>query len=197
MTAWTRRAAAARAWIVTALVATVVLGAVSDPPHPREACNTSESSIFLLEAQAVPSATLVPCFFPLHSGWSYGGSDIRSGRARFWLDVDRVGPHAAEVTLTRRCDVSRAGRTPLESPPAGLRRFDEPVPANEHSSISYFVFRGGCVTYRLSFARQDRPGLLREAEQALGFTPRLVYVRGVREDAGLTLCGAEAPPCPG
>jgi hypothetical protein len=59
------------------------------------------------------------------------------------------------------------------------------------------VFPGGCVTERLAFTRQSAPALFDQADQFLGFTPRMVYVQGVRDDEGLTLCGAEAPPCPG
>jgi len=40
-------------------------------------------------------------------------------------------------------------------------------------------------------------GLLAECFEVLGFTPRRIYVRAIRRDQGLTLCGAEAPPCPG
>jgi hypothetical protein len=197
MTTSTTRAAAARAWVVAVMVGAVVLGAVSQPPHQLAACKNSHRSIFLLEAQAVPSATFIPCALPLPPGWSYGGSDIRSGLARFWLDSDRAGSHAAEVTLVQSCDVSRASPTPLQAAPPGLRRFDEPATRQSHSSTAYFVFRGGCVTYRFSFTQHGAPALFREADRALGFTPRSVYVKGVREDAGLPLCGAEAPPCPG
>jgi hypothetical protein len=196
MKEWSTRAAAARAWIVTVIVGTVILGAVSDPPEQMAACKSSERSIFLLEAQAVPSSTFIPCFLPLPAGWSYGGSEVRSGLVQLWLDSDRAGTHAAEVTLTRTCDVSRAQATRLANGPAGMRRYDEPT-QHPPSSTTYFVFRGGCVTYRFAFTKQSSPALFREADRALGFTPRSVYVNGVRDDAGLTLCGAEAPPCPG
>jgi hypothetical protein len=56
---------------------------------------------------------------------------------------------------------------------------------------------GGGVTYRLSFTRAAAPALFDQADQFLGFTPRSVSVDGVRQDEGLTLCGAQAPPCPG
>jgi hypothetical protein len=53
------------------------------------------------------------------------------------------------------------------------------------------------VTYRLAFTRQTAPALFDQANQMLAFTPRSVYVTGVRRDDRLPLCGAEAPPCPG
>ncbi len=94
---------------------TVVVSGCATSQYRQVACSgMSRQSIFLLEAQAVPSATLIPCALPLPGGWSYGGSEVRSGLARFWLDSDRAGAHAAEVRLTQACDV--AGATPL--PPA-------------------------------------------------------------------------------
>jgi len=197
MTTSSTRAAAARAWVVAVMVGAVVLGATGDLPHQLAACKNSHRSIFLLEAQAVPSATFIPCALPLPPGWSYGGSNVRSGLARFWLDSDRAGSHAAEVTLAQSCDVSRARRTRLQAAPPGLRRYDEPATRQSHSSTAFFLFRGGCVTYRLSFTQQAAPALFHEADRFLGFTPRSIYVRGVRHDSGLTLCGADAPPCPG
>lgn len=49
------------------------------------------------------------------------------------------------------------------------------------------------MTERFSFTRRTAPVLFAQADQFLGFTPRSVYVRDVREMEGLTLCGAEAP----
>jgi hypothetical protein len=62
------------------------------------------------------------------------------------------------------------------------------------ATIRHFLFTGGCVRYRFAFTRQTAPALFKQADQHLGFTPRSVYVRGVRKDSGLTLCGAEARP---
>ena len=66
-------------------------------------CPVEDSELLLLAAQAVPSATLLPCVSSFPAGWSYGGSDVRSGNARFWLASDRAGFHAVEVSLTRSC----------------------------------------------------------------------------------------------
>ena len=194
------RVGVARAWgpIAVAIVASVVVGGCATSHYQQVSCSgRSRQSIFLLEAQAVPSATLIPCVLPLPGGWSYGGSQVRSGLARFWLDSDRAGSHAAEVRLTRTCDLAGATELPLRSPPAGLRGYEQPTARQPPATVRYFVFPGGCVTERLSFTRQSAPALYDQADQFLGFTPRSVYVHGVRDDEGLTLCGAEAPPCPG
>jgi hypothetical protein len=166
--------------------------------HYRQvSCDQSRQSIFVLEAQAVPSATLIPCMVALPLGWSYGGSDVGTGLVRFWFDSDRAGPRAIQVLMTRSCDVSGASEVRLSAPPPGLRRYEEPARQHPNETITYFVFPGGCVTYRLSFNQQSWPQLFVEADRALGFTPRSLYVNSLREQSGLTLCGATAPHCSG
>ena len=180
------------------LAATIVMAGCAASHYQQVSCSgTSRQSIFLLEAQAVPSATLIPCILPLPGGWSYGGSEVRSGLARFWLDSDRAGTHAAEVRLTPACDVAGAIELPFRSPPAGLRGYEEPT-ARQPPAYGPLL----CVPRRLCdraalLHPSERPGTLDQADQFLGFTPRTVYVDGVRDDEGLTLCGAQAPPCPG
>ena len=53
------------------------------------ACGTGHSMI--LSAQAVPSASLLPCIAALPSGWTIDSADIASGKTSFWLDSDRAG----------------------------------------------------------------------------------------------------------
>jgi hypothetical protein len=169
--------------------------------HQQPACS-GDSPIFILSAQAVPSATLLPCTLPLPGGWSHGGTRVRAGRVRFWLDSDRAGTRAAELTLTATCDLAGATLLPPSADEAGLRRYglrryEGPLARHPGATVRYFRFTGGCVTYRLAFTRQTAPALFDQANQMLAFTPRSVYVTGVRRDDRLPLCGAEAPPCPG
>jgi hypothetical protein len=201
MTAARLRTRATGAWVAVVLVAAVAGGCAAQR-HAQPSCRGSDASIFLLQAQAVPSATLIPCTLPLPGGWSHGGSEIRSGLVRFWLNSDRAGDHAAELTLSPTCEVSGTTQLPPSTGAAslqryGLRRYEEPTAPHPHATVRYYVFTGGCVTYRLAFTRQAAPALFDQADQLLGFTPRSVFVNGVREDERLTLCGAEAPPCPG
>ena len=201
MSATSLRGGVAKAWVriaVAVLAGTMVGSGCAASHYQQVSCSgRSRQSIFLLEAQAVPSATLIPCVLPLPGGWSYGGSQVRSGLARFWLGSDRAGTHAAEVRLTRACDLAGTTEVSLRSPPAGLRGYEQPAARQPPSTLRYFVFPGGCVTERLSFTRHSAPTLFDQADQFLGFTPRSVYVQGVHDDEGLTLCGAQAPPCPG
>ena len=140
-------AGAWRAIAVAVAVAagTMVLSGCGASQYVRVGCgSTSPQAIFVLEAQAVPSATVIPCAEPLPGGWSVAGFEVRSGLAEFWLDSDQAGARAAEVTLTQSCGL--AGTTRL-------------LPATvDHTPVQRYA---------------------------------------VRTDQGLTLCGAEAPPCPG
>ena len=205
MSAARRRAGPAGAWkgiavAVAVAAGTMVLSGCGASQYQRVSCDsTSHQTIFELEAQAVPSATLIPCAGPLPGGWSVAGWEVRSGLAQFWLDSDQAGARAAEVTLTQTCDVAGATRLPPASDDWGdfWQPYEVPAARQPHATILYYLFTGGCVTYRLSFTRQTAPVLAGQASQLLGFNPRWGYVIGIRRDQGLTLCGAYAPPCPG
>ena len=157
------------------------------------ACGTGHSVI--LSAQAVPSAALLPCIAALPSGWSIGGADIASGKASFWLDSDRAGPRAITVTLTAACDTTGAQQIPSDQP--GARRFERPLSlVPQFSSLRFYTFPGGCVTYRFSFASGASPVLGDAVGSALSFQPRSTLVDFVRRTEGLALCGRGAA-CPG
>ena len=47
-------------------------------------CPVEDGELFVLMAQSVPSATLLPCIEALPAGWTYGGSDVGSGTSTFW-----------------------------------------------------------------------------------------------------------------
>ena len=150
----------------------------------------------MLAAQAVPSATLLPCIRSFPAGWSYDGSDIRSGQATFWLDSDRAGRRAVEVDLARTCDTRGAVEVGPAPDEVGTTRFEKPISLQPiYQADRYYLFAGGCVTYRFRFAAGASTTLALEVAEALSFRPRQPLVDEVREDFGQILCGAGAPPC--
>jgi tRNA A-37 threonylcarbamoyl transferase component Bud32/membrane-associated phospholipid phosphatase len=152
-------------------------------------CGTGHSMI--LSAQAVPSAALLPCITALPSGWSTGGADISSGKSHLWLNSDRAGPQAISITLTETCDTSGAQQIPSDQP--GTRRFEHPLSlVPEFSSLRYYTFPGGCVTYRFKFAPGASPVLADAASSALSFQPRATLVSHIWRTEGLVLCGRGA-----
>ena len=168
--------------------------------YPQEpTCGATNANALILTAQAVPSATLVPCIAEFPSGWSYGGSRIGSGSAQFFLNSDRAGVHALEITLTGSCDVSNAVEvTAGVGAIPGVRVYEEPISLPPTFQVNrYLRFPGGCVTNRFRFATGAAATLALEAQQALSFVARSVLVNRAKEESGLILCGAEAPPCPG
>lgn len=191
-----RRGRAALGGIVLALVGALLSGCAARQ-FQQVTCDEDDESL-LLAAQAVPTTTLLPCIEEFPVGWFFGGSEIRSGLARFWLDSDRAGLRALEVRLTRDCDVSEAVEVTPSADEAGTRRFEQP-PSRPPGFVSnrYYVFPGGCVTYRFAFDLDASPTLAFDIDEALGFRPRAALVERMREQVGLELCGTGASPCPG
>ena len=191
-----RRAAAAIALAALLLAGCTVAVSEGDA---EVSCTLGEDTVFILVAQAVPLATLVPCILEFPAGWSYGGSDVRRGLARYWLSSDRAGVRSVEIALSPSCDVTGLDERMDPVGELGVRVFQEPLSYQPYAANRYFVFEGGCVAYRWRFTdgAEEAPNLAYEAVAAMTFLPRAHLVRFVDQEVGLTLCGAEAPPCIG
>lgn len=187
---------AARSVLALLLVAGVLAGCAISPGRTSEVdCPVEESKLLLLAAQAVPSATLLPCIQALPAGWWYGGSDVRSGTVRFWLESDRAGFHAVEVEVTRSCRTIGALDVTSSTQEFGVQEFVRVYDLHPFTADRYFLFTGGCVTYRYRFDGDASPTLALEADLAVTFGLRSRLVERVDDEFGLTLCGASAPPC--
>jgi hypothetical protein len=161
-------------------------------------CTNIDDSVFVLLAQSVPSATQLPCVSEFPAGWSFGGSDISSGLGRFWLDSDRGGIHAVEVSLRSSCDIANAIEERPAPDEAATRVFVRPDSLNpSFTGVRFLRFEGGCIDYTFRFASGASSTLAIEAIEALSLLPRATVVADVQDVMGLTLCGAGAPPCPG
>ena len=155
-------------------LAAVVLGsslagcAARYKPALAPGCRKSETLVLM--AQAVPSADRVPCIANLPAGWKFEDLDVRRGTSSFSLDSDRAGERALVVRLFPSCRVGRA--TEITSDEVGTRRFErvESV-VGEYRGIRYYLFDGGCVTYRFDFDRQGL-ALVNEVSLAIGFISR-------------------------
>jgi tRNA A-37 threonylcarbamoyl transferase component Bud32/membrane-associated phospholipid phosphatase len=162
-----------------------------DLPSPGTPdCDTG--SLTVLVAQAVPSATQVPCIAALPAGWISEPAHVERGEATFSLSSDQGGDHAVEVTLLPRgeCDVGRA--TPVPSDEPGADRYEQPRQLRPLDTTRYYLFDGGCVRYDIAFTAGAEAELLFDVEQAVGFIARERLVDHVRATTGLSLCGAGA-----
>jgi hypothetical protein len=131
------------------------------------------NALMVLMAQAVPSATQLPCVELLPAGWSVSDVYVRNGRARFALDSDRVGHHAVQVVLEQFCTLGKVTRVPSDH--EGTRRYQEVIsiePGRRYRGAVHYLFPGGCVTYRLDFRSDEQARPLGEVSLALGFVSR-------------------------
>ena len=124
-----------------------------------------------LQAQSVPSASLVPCLNPLPAGWSFNSANVRSGWSTFILDHDRVGSQALIVRLTATCETS--GTIEHSTGQPGARRYERPQPTGSGPGATWYtIFPGGCVTAQLHPAAATHAGFVEEATATLSFTSR-------------------------
>jgi hypothetical protein len=136
-----------------------------------------------LQAQAVPSAALVPCVRSLPTGWTVGNVFVNNGQSMISMDSDRSGTGAMVVRLTAACDPAKA--TPITSDHRDVRRYQmsETRPAT-FSSTRFDVFPGGCVTTRLSAPAARASVVATEAPQILGFTSRQTLQQELERRSG-------------
>ena len=122
-----------------------------------------------LMAQAVPTATQLPCIEDLPLGWGTEQASVVRDRATFTVAIgsDMVSP--VTVTLVETCPADAALET---------------IPVD-----------GGCVTYEVPPGTE--PGSVPSFDDGggLSFIERSELVAAVERDEDLVLCGAEAPPC--
>jgi hypothetical protein len=152
-----------------------------EPDCTRQGAEEGTGPVLLM-AQAVPTASQIPCVDLKPAGWTVGETFVRNGRARFTLDSDRVGQGAVQVILERTCKFGRVTRVPSDHP--DTRRFQEVIaiePGKRYQGAVYYVFRGGCVTYRLDFRGGDQARPLGEVTLALGFVTRAAVAKGLSD----------------
>ncbi len=196
---WTARRVALAAGLVVSLVVAVggtiyLLTPDQDFEIFPPTCRAQTATVLM--AQAVPTATAIPCIEALPAGLSFATAIAHNGEARFWLDSDRTGPRAVTVTLTGSCDTSSARPVPTDK--AGTERFDSDAAASSGGSgpDRFYRLPGGCVTLAYSPRARTDPDVTADADGALGFLPRNDLVAYVHEQSGQPLCGA-GTTCPG
>ena len=124
-----------------------------------------------LEAQSVPSASLVPCIRALPAGWTFANVAVNNGHSEITFHHDRAGVGAVVVRLTVAC--ATAGTDEVVATEARVRRYRrvERLPGRV-TTIWYDRFPGGCVTTQMTAPTTLRAPLAREAALALDFTTR-------------------------
>ena len=135
------------------------------PVHAEPLCADMEP--MWLQAQAVPTAELVPCVHAsLPLGWSFGLLTVNNGRSTMTVDRDRAGSKAISLRFTESCDIT--GATAVTPDVPGARRFErDPIEGTNTILTWYEVFPGGCATVRLS-SRTAAPEVVDDVTEHAG-----------------------------
>ena len=124
-----------------------------------------------LEAQSVPSASLVPCVRSRLPGWTVADVAVNDGRSVITLDHDRAGTGAAVLRLAAAC--YPAGAVQALPPAPGVRRYQRvDRSTGAFRATWYDRFPGGCLTYRLHSTSDLTGSFAAELPGLLGFTSR-------------------------
>jgi tRNA A-37 threonylcarbamoyl transferase component Bud32/membrane-associated phospholipid phosphatase len=146
-----------------------------------------------LQAQSVPSASLIPCVQALPAG-IYGALRVRDGESvlefsHASLDISLIAgewprAHAAAgsvtIRLTATCAVPTTGEGQTLAP--GVRRFQIQGPASTPEVVD--VFPGGCVTYQPEPDIGPSAPLLAQARRAVTFRTRDDLREALRRRSG-------------
>ncbi|MGY1590464.1 hypothetical protein ACI79D_00650 [Geodermatophilus sp. SYSU D00708] len=156
---------------------------VGTPPACSIGDDARAADGVVLMAQAVPTASVVPCVQGLPLGWHFSGLEAGRGSARFWLDSDRDGVHAIEVALTGSCDTGEA--TEVRSDRDGMARFERVTQVTpQYHGRRIYLFDGGCLTIAFALAGDNRAEPLALATQGIGTLRREDLAEQVRAENG-------------
>jgi tRNA A-37 threonylcarbamoyl transferase component Bud32 len=176
----------------TALLAFLLVGMLVSTTNNDSAVKTSleiqslgctDLEPLWLQAQAVPSASLVPCVRPLPVGWSVTNVAVNDGRSVITLGHDRTGGDAMAARLTAGCDVGQAAEQASGQP--GVRRYQlVERQGPDFSAVRFDVFPGGCVTTRIRALASSKAEVTAAAPGILGFTPRQQLAQALEQRSG-------------
>ena len=125
-----------------------------------------------LMAQAVPTATRLPCIESLPLGWHTANARIVRDEALFTVAIGEGDSHPITVKLTEACP-----------------------PDTGDPDVTTFQIDGGCVIYETAIPEGTNTVPTFELGGGLSFVDRSDLVTFVRQEEDLTLCGVGAPPC--
>lgn len=170
-------------WLVASLaalaIAIPVTGCSVQYTLPPPYCYDEGSG--LIVAQSVPTASQIPCFEDLPTGWTYDSVVVNEHHTVITLDSDRVGDGAAVLRLEQTCDTSAAVASPSDQPAA--ERFDEIERLRPGlRARQYYVFPGGCVWWTFDFDSGTSATAAVSVDDALVLVPRADLDAAVREN---------------
>lgn len=179
----TRRIRLAAAALAAATAASLLAGCGLKIDMARPVCGTTELSTVALIAQSVRSASLVPCLLTEPTGWKFESMEVRNSGTEMVLSNDRGGKKALTVRLDHTCDTTGAIRVPSDEP--GTTRYERVERITpDYMGTRFYVFDGGCVTYRFELHTEQSSVLVNEASLMVGFVPRTAIRKELASQTG-------------
>jgi hypothetical protein len=155
-------------------------------------CGEAGQKTTFLMAQSVPGADLVPCIDAdtLPRDLYMAGMRIDSSSATFTFYDDSTSDDDVQfrfdVRFADRCDATDAVEVPTDEP--ATRRLERVAQvADGYAGERFYVFAGGCVTYRFDARRDDWLPFVHQASQTWTFMPRAEVER--LRDTAFDTCG--------
>jgi len=155
-------------------IADRIHGTVGDP----RSCETDRTVILI--AQAVPSATKLPCVGVLPLGWLVSGGQVARGRATFTMMVGEGGGSTFVV---------RAGE-PGVVPVVTLTLTATCGPGEQARATKILEVPGGCFAYRSTVPLGAAAVPSFDPGGGLSLIPRSAVAASVEREEGVRLCGA-------
>jgi tRNA A-37 threonylcarbamoyl transferase component Bud32/membrane-associated phospholipid phosphatase len=185
--------------VLLAFAGTAIVGGITSSEAGKTPLNIDNLSCTHLEplwlqAQSVPSASLVPCVRSLPVGWMVAGVTVNDGRSVITLNHDRAGDAALVMRLTAACAPGGAVEGPSANAEVRHSQRIESGAGGEFTAAWFDQFPGGCVTSRLHLTTDPNGEFAAQAPQVLGFTTRAALQEALsqRSDGRLQLDPGEA-----
>ena len=165
-------------WLMAALALAASACSVEDV---MEAPDCESGGSYIIVAQSVPTADLVPCFNTLPAGWEITNVRIDQSGTAIRLDSDRAGSGAAQLRYVDDCD--REGAVSVPSDQEGANRYEliESVEP-DFRARRYYTFVGGCVEWDFDFSADASAALSIELGDALILLTRTEINDIIREN---------------
>lgn len=172
-------------------------GAIRDNEQPM--CNYGGPTVLM--AEAVPTASMVPCVRSLPIGWRFGRFQAGDGNATFTLDSDVAGKGALEVDLLASCVTGAALRT--DSDESGATLYTTPAAGSPGTSGSsevspivtarwFYRFQGGCTELVFTVPQNRARALEDEIRSHTSFISRASLDHTMLQEIGRSLNVAAA-----
>jgi hypothetical protein len=129
------------------------------------------SGMHVLIAQAVPTATAVPCLRSDAGNWTVAGFHAEDGQATVEFSYRYGNDDTATIDLAADCDVRAAHE--VSSQFDGMRRYNrEATRGGRYANEIHYVYPGGCASLRFDLSGQGADLRGAEIAGALGFVSR-------------------------